>query len=555
MVLTLDGDVFGFEENKKEDTISIELDGTCLTAECDFILGFGDEDAYFTMIFAQDKRAGTYEGDTAAVDNDTVHIYPAGSTSFANGNVVTLLNATVTSNLPSYKYSMWDAVAGGYGGNFQSLSNVMTWNEWPITLTVTQYDISGFVRVTLANGDRIVSKTVYDTFSTESDLYFAFTNDVSGAGEGFNISSITITWDMTQNYTDIPTAEPTASPTTEPTSPSPTVSKTTNSTTASLAFHCDNVGTVYLSHDGKESWSNVGSISHWPTPFMYEVTNISTDTVLRVSCLGTGSNEGFIATMQYGLRNYSTTNPLNDSFWRLINSTDGVTSPLVYSSKTASPWRISTPEIASDAYWVWNRNTVNTMLFEFAFDALITADNILLMKMESFQPLQNSTIGFIDILDEMHIEMDIVIHSFPSDWANIIHCTPDGNYPRLPGIWIHSNSATGRGFHVKFSNDDDANYGPSTGDTLIVAESYHFEMDITQSTHQVTVNGEVKVNETVATHDSYILENITCYASDPWYDAANVTISNLIIAGSCMSMCDAYYILEDCKWSPLKIQI
>ena len=216
LVLSLDGDTFGFEENKNADIISIELDGECLTDECDFIIGFGDDDSYFPMIFAQYVRAGTYEGDNGAVDSHTVHLYTPTTSTFANGSVVTLLNDTDTSTVQWYKYSMWDAVAGGNGTQFRNLSDVVTWDEWPVTLSVSHYDDKEFTIITLTNGDRSVSTIVSDTFNTESDLYFTFTNDVSGAGEGFNISSVTISWDMYQNYTNTPTAEPSEDPTGAP---------------------------------------------------------------------------------------------------------------------------------------------------------------------------------------------------------------------------------------------------------------------------------------------------------------------------------------------------
>ena len=160
-----------------------------------------------------------------------------------------------------------------------------------------------------------------------------------------------------------------------------------------------------------------------------------------------------------------------------------------------------------------------------------TANNVLLKKTESFQPSRDTIIGYIDILDEMHIEMDIVIHSFPSVWCNIIHCTSGEITVRLPAISMSQYSGTTLGFLPVFSNDGDDNQFEPTYDALVIGETYHLEMDITQSTHKVTLNGEVKTDIVKNTHHTYIMENITCYASDPWYDAANVTISNLIISG------------------------
>ena len=66
-----------------------------------------------------------------------------------------------------------------------------------------------------------------------------------------------------------------------------------------------------------------------------------------------------------------------------------------------------------------------------------------------------------------------------------------------------------------------------------MGETYHLEIDITQGTHKVTINGEVKVNENVQRHATY--QNVKYYASDPWYAAADVTLSNIIIS-NCKSL-------------------
>ena len=214
--------------------------------------------------------------------------------------------------------------------------------------------------------------------------------------------------------------------------------------------------------------------------------------------------------------------------------------------------------------------------------------------MESFQPSQSFKIGVIDILDEMHIEFDVVIHSFPSGWANILHCTPEDDYPRVLAFWIHANSASGQGFYSQYANYENnynydlVDYGVTPGRTLyecegdcdsdsecasdlvcfyngagqtnvpqgcqgsakdnydycydttnfnqrnvggslILGRTYHLEMDITQSTFKIRINGRIVTYDAVAIHPLY--KDVTCYASDPWYDAADVTISNLIIRG------------------------
>merc|ERR1712241_659022 len=152
-----------------------------------------------------------------------------------------------------------------------------------------------------------------------------------------------------------------------------------------------------------------------------------------------------------------------------------------------------------------------------------------LIKTESFNPTKGNVIGTYEVGKEDHIEFDLTINSYGSGWQNIIHCTTYGaesDYPRLPGIWYHGSG--GNGFHSKFSNNDNKNYGGDYGGALVAGHKYHFEMDITDGTYKVTINGVVHADEVVASHSNY-LGTVTCYASDPWFNAAAVPISNLVI--------------------------
>jgi len=152
-----------------------------------------------------------------------------------------------------------------------------------------------------------------------------------------------------------------------------------------------------------------------------------------------------------------------------------------------------------------------------------------LIKTESFNPIKSNVIGTYEVGNAVHIEFDLTINSYGSGWQNIIHCTTYGaesDYPRLPGIWYHGSG--GNGFHSKFSNNDNKNYGGDYGGALVAGHQYHFEMDITDGTYKVTINGVVYADDVVASHSNY-LGTVTCYASDPWYNAADVTISNLVI--------------------------
>jgi len=140
--------------------------------------------------------------------------------------------------------------------------------------------------------------------------------------------------------------------------------------TATLTTHSDNIGYHYISQDGGGSWTSIGTETNRMNSFSYSLSEITINTMIKVKVVDEGVVGAFIGTVLYDGQQYSTSSPLSAGHWELIGSSDGVTSPLVYSTKTSSPWSISTDAIASDAYWVWNKNVDNTMYFHFSFSSL-----------------------------------------------------------------------------------------------------------------------------------------------------------------------------------------
>ena len=106
---------------------------------------------------------------------------------------------------------------------------------------------------------------------------------------------------------------------------------------------------------------------------------------------------------------------------------------------------------------------------------------------EGLKPSKSNEIGRIDILDEMHFEMDITIHSIPSSgWANVFHATPSGSNccnvgDRMPGIWLDPRSGT-NAFLVVWDSNGNGNFHFWThneADSLVEGETYHLEIDVT----------------------------------------------------------------------------
>jgi len=178
--------------------------------------------------------------------------------------------------------------------------------------------------------------------------------------------------------------------------------------------------------------------------------------------------------------------------------------------------------------------------------AILEDDSLMMHKMEAFQPSAGTVIGHIDIEDEMHYEMDIEIHSFENtgstSYMNIIHASATGGQccspgDRVPAIQLHDTNSAKNGFKVRFISDD-GTQGDWTKVGLEVGEIYHLEIDVTQSWMTVHQDGVTVYSAAKGNHQNY--EDVPVYASLDHHGAADVTISNLIIAhGSSMPVMNA----------------
>jgi len=147
---------------------------------------------------------------------------------------------------------------------------------------------------------------------------------------------------------------------------------------------------------------------------------------------------------------------------------------------------------------------------------------------------RNFLLTAVDIYDAMHFEMDITVHSLQaSGWRNIFRCGSTSKL-KMPHIAIHSNAdddgTTAGRFHIKYSTEKTWDDGPNlVGDALVAGETYHLEIDWTQSWITMRIDGETVYDAAKSKHANY--ENLPCYASDPWDEAADASVSNLVISG------------------------
>lgn len=156
--------------------------------------------------------------------------------------------------------------------------------------------------------------------------------------------------------------------------------------------------------------------------------------------------------------------------------------------------------------------------------SLSSASGYEFVQTEAFQPTMDSIIGYVAIEDEMHFELEVVVHSWPeSTWENFFHCGSTNDI-RSPGIWLYPSSASdGFRMHIPELNSDPG----WVGAPLVLGDTYHIEIEYTQSWLSVTINGETVYDAAKLSHATYDSQPV--YGSDPWYEAADVTVSNIVV--------------------------
>eukprot|EP01084_Bolivina_argentea_P253925 426738_1 len=148
-------------------------------------------------------------------------------------------------------------------------------------------------------------------------------------------------------------------------------------------------------------------------------------------------------------------------------------------------------------------------------------------------PSVNNIIGVIDVLDEIHIEFDIIFTSWPeaSSYGSILQIGNLGT-ERFPAIYIHGAQF----FHSSFSTivTHNEKHDSNTIGTLNLGVLYHYVLHQTQDSVYLTVNGETVYNGYIDSHS--IIKDRNLYLGNAWKsDVDNLfsaTITNLFISTS-----------------------
>jgi len=139
----------------------------------------------------------------------------------------------------------------------------------------------------------------------------------------------------------------------------------TDDGTAEFVAQCDDKGKFAVSYDGGETFRSVLKNNNWAKISSFNVADVSPDTVIQIVCADTGVVGGFIGTVRYDGREYSTGD--NDNF----EAVSGAEGYMVYTANGEGEWGTRVvDEIADDAYWMWDGSINNVITFQFDFGNL-----------------------------------------------------------------------------------------------------------------------------------------------------------------------------------------
>jgi len=139
----------------------------------------------------------------------------------------------------------------------------------------------------------------------------------------------------------------------------------------------------------------------------------------------------------------------------------------------------------------------------------------------------------------------MVINSPPEEtWENVFHKGATKG-ERGPGLWlhpdVHDNNWMTYGVHISTSTTGNTNPSTDLGfvNGLTIAQSTWYHYTITygnngngNSMEKVYFNGQLEISRERSSETNHDLSSMDTpfYFSDPWYDAADVTLKNLVFS-------------------------
>lgn len=146
----------------------------------------------------------------------------------------------------------------------------------------------------------------------------------------------------------------------------------------------------------------------------------------------------------------------------------------------------------------------------------------------SFTPQRDRVFGRnFQMRRDYTLSFKFIIKGTNDNWSNIFHLSQRGDIQaygdRALAVWIFPNRQTK--LHVKYDVENQRNYGIDT-DNLPLNQQISFRIEQRGPNTTLTVNN--KTYTTVNTSPRYE-GNVTVWGSDPWYDSANVEVSEFCL--------------------------
>jgi len=163
------------------------------------------------------------------------------------------------------------------------------------------------------------------------------------------------------------------------------------------------------------------------------------------------------------------------------------------------------------------------------FGYRITAE-LLFSQPGPFTPANEQKIGTTAVRDNMHLEFDVKVNSVQEKgWREVFSVMGDSNWS--PALFFHDSAddvgGQFEGWSLTFQRDEKH----AIGDALVAGECYHFELDWTQSSIFVKINGETVWDKPDASnHTTWDSHDIFMSWTPNQFLPADVTVENFVIS-------------------------
>ena len=135
------------------------------------------------------------------------------------------------------------------------------------------------------------------------------------------------------------------------------------------------------------------------------------------------------------------------------------------------------------------------------------------------------------------VKFDFKPTRFESDWTNIIHLTTDHNVgeygERIPGVWFHDGSsatATENKLHICSAVNGEGSFCVNSSP---VPRGQWTTVEISQQKEGSSYKYTIKINgatlKAITNKQPKEFSKVKVYGADPWYNAAQGVIRNLIV--------------------------